>query len=157
MDTELVPEIFERLKAKGWMIATAESCTGGLIGWALTDVPGSSEFVDRGFITYSNEAKTEMLDVPLNLIAAYGAVSPEVARSMAQGALAKSRAKISVAVTGIAGPGGGTPEKPVGLVYIAVGTPDETQVFEHHFTGERSDIRINTVTAALIHVHQALS
>jgi len=157
MDTELVPQIFDLLKKKGWMIATAESCTGGLIGWALTDIPGSSEFVDRGFITYSNEAKTEMLGVPADLIAQHGAVSAEVARAMAQGVLIKSRARVSVAVTGIAGPGGGTAEKPVGLVFIALGIDGRTHVFEHRFSGERSDIRINTCTAALIHLLQVLS
>lgn len=153
----LVPDIFVKLKDKGWMIATAESCTGGLIGWALTEIAGSSEFVDRGFITYSNTAKTQMLGVPADMIEKYGAVSDEVARAMAAGALQHSDADIVVAVTGIAGPGGGTPEKPVGLVYIAVATQDKSDVFEHHFSGDRSIIRKNTVTAALIHVLQVLS
>lgn len=100
-------------------MATAESCTGGLVSAALTDVPGSSDVFDRGFVTYSNEAKTDLLDVPAPLIAAHGAVSAEVARAMAVGALAHSLADIAVSVTGIAGPGGGSAEKPVGLVHFA--------------------------------------
>ncbi|KYB44854.1 damage-inducible protein CinA, partial [Brucella anthropi] len=101
------------------MIATAESCTGGLIAGALTDIAGSSDVVDRGFVTYSNEAKNEMIGVPMDLINQVGAVSKEVAIAMAEGALNNSRAGISIAVTGIAGPGGGSAEKPVGLVHIA--------------------------------------
>ncbi|HEY8964219.1 MAG TPA: CinA family protein [Alphaproteobacteria bacterium] len=156
MDT-LVPEIFAKLKEKRWMIATAESCTGGLISWALTEVPGSSEFVDRGFVTYSNAAKSDMLGVAPDLIEQFGAVSEPVARAMVQGALRHSKADIAIAVTGIAGPGGGTAEKPVGLIYIAIGTKDHTEVFEHHFSGERSEIRVSTVTAALVHTIQVLS
>lgn len=153
----LVPEIFEKLQPRGWMIATAESCTGGLIGWALTEVPGSSAYVDRGFITYSNTAKVEMLGVPAEMIETHGAVSKDVARAMAAGALQHSNANITVAVTGIAGPGGGTRQKPVGLVYIAVATEDGSDVFEHHFGGTRSEIRKSTVTAALIHLLQAIA
>jgi nicotinamide-nucleotide amidase len=104
---------------RGLKIATAESCTGGLVAGVLTDIAGSSAVVERGFVTYSNEAKTEMIGVPPELIATYGAVSEEVARSMAEGALARSRADVAVAVTGIAGPGGATPNKPVGLVHFA--------------------------------------
>jgi nicotinamide-nucleotide amidase len=111
--------LLEACRAKGWKLATAESCTGGLIAGALTAIPGSSDVVDRGFVTYSNEAKSEMLGVAADLIARVGAVSEDVARAMAAGALAHSRADISVAVTGIAGPGGGSPAKPVGLVHIA--------------------------------------
>ena len=105
--------------AKKLMIATAESCTGGLVAAALTAVPGSSAIVERGFITYSNEAKMEMLGVPAALIAEHGAVSELVARAMAEGALAHSRADVAVSVTGVAGPGGGSREKPVGLVHFA--------------------------------------
>ena len=104
---------------RGLKIATAESCTGGLVVAALTEIPGSSAVVDRGFVTYSNVAKTEALGVPAELIARDGAVSETVARAMAEGALAHSAADLVVAVTGIAGPGGGTPEKPVGLVHFA--------------------------------------
>lgn len=108
-----------KAKTEGLRIATAESCTGGLVSAALTDVPGSSDVFDRGFVTYSNEAKIDLLDVPAPLIAAHGAVSAEVARSMAAGALAYSLADITVSITGIAGPGGGSAEKPVGLVHFA--------------------------------------
>src|SRR3984957_20914030 len=106
-------------RAKGLKIATAESCTGGLIAGLLTEIPGSSDVVERGFVTYSNAAKEDLLDVPPDLIRQYGAVSEPVARAMAEGALKHSLAHLAVAVTGIAGPGGGTAEKPVGLVYIA--------------------------------------
>lgn len=125
------------------MAATAESCTGGMIAAALTDVPGSSAVLDRGFVTYSNEAKTEMLAVPADLIAWAGAVSPEVARAMAQGAVLNSRADIAVSVTGVAGPGGGTAEKPVGLVWFGLARTDgfthiERRVFPQ---GSRSFVR----------------
>ena len=103
----------------GLKLATAESCTGGLIAAILTEVPGSSDVFERGFVTYSNEAKTELLGVPAELIEKHGAVSEEVARAMASGALGHSRADIAVAVTGVAGPGGGTTAKPVGLVHLA--------------------------------------
>jgi len=105
---------------RGVVIATAESCTGGLIGGALTDAPGSSAVFDRGFITYSNEAKNELLGVPMAMLEKHGAVSEEVARAMAEGALERSNAQIAVSVTGIAGPGGGTKDKPVGLVWFGV-------------------------------------
>ena len=105
--------------ARGWMIATAESCTGGLVAALLTEIAGSSAVVDRGFITYSNEAKQDLLGVPAELLATHGAVSAPVAIAMAEGALFRSRATVSVAITGIAGPGGGTPSKPVGLVHFA--------------------------------------
>ncbi len=111
--------VLEACRAAGLMIATAESCTGGMVAAALTDVPGSSDVVERGFVTYSNAAKTELLGVPAELIARHGAVSEPVARAMADGALAASPADIAVAVTGVAGPGGGTPTKPEGLVHFA--------------------------------------
>lgn len=107
------------LRARKLMLATAESCTGGLIAGVLTEIAGSSDVVERGFVTYSNEAKTELIGVPPEMIAAHGAVSREVALAMANGALAHSRADIAVAVTGVAGPGGGTAAKPVGLVHLA--------------------------------------
>ena len=109
--------------ARGLMLATAESCTGGLVAAALTAVPGSSAALDRGFVTYSNEAKRQMLDVPEDTLIAHGAVSEPTARAMAQGAVARSRAAVSVAVTGVAGPGGGSAEKPVGLVHFAAQGP----------------------------------
>ena len=111
--------LLEACRSRGLKIATAESCTGGLIAAILTEVPGSSNVFERGFVTYSNEAKAEQLGVPAELIAKHGAVSEEVARAMAAGALKHSRADIAVAVTGVAGPGGGTSAKPVGLVHIA--------------------------------------
>ena len=113
-------EALAAARAKGFKIATAESCTGGLIAGLLTEIAGSSDVVDCGFVTYSNAAKEQMLGVPARLIRDHGAVSKEVAMAMAMGALLKSRANVAIAVTGIAGPGGGTAQKPVGLVYIAV-------------------------------------
>jgi len=112
-------QILSLCRKAGLRLATAESCTGGLLAAALTDVPGSSDVFERGFVTYSNEAKTELLGVPAELVAKHGAVSREVAEAMARGALAHSHADIAVAVTGVAGPGGGTSEKPVGLVHLA--------------------------------------
>ncbi len=133
-------------RAKGMKIATAESCTGGLIAGLLTEIAGSSDVFERGFVTYSNDAKMELLGVPEGLLAAHGAVSAEVALAMADGALRHSRADIAVAVTGIAGPGGGSAHKPVGLVYIAV----PGMVEEHRFGAiGRDAVRLATVGAAL--------
>ena len=112
-------KLIAELKARGVRVALAESCTGGLVAAALTAVPGSSDVFDRGFVTYSNESKHELLGVPKALLKRHGAVSEQVAKAMAKGALARSNANIAIAVTGIAGPGGGTPDKPVGLVYLA--------------------------------------
>jgi nicotinamide-nucleotide amidase len=143
------PLVLQTLRARGWRLATAESCTGGLIAAALTSVAGSSDVVERGFVTYSNAAKTELLGVPAPLIAEHGAVSEPVAAAMAAGALLHSRADIAVSVTGIAGPGGGTPDKPVGLVWFgrAVrGGPVTTM--SHIFPGDRTEIRAATVAVA---------
>ena len=138
------------LRARGWMVATAESCTGGLIAGALTEIAGSSDVVDRGFVTYSNAAKTEMLGVPAEMIAAHGAVSEAVARAMAEGALARSRAQIAIAVTGIAGPGGGSPDKPVGLVWFGCARAGgAVKTVSHVFPGDRHAVREATVCAAL--------
>lgn len=115
----LAARVLAACEAKGLMIATAESCTGGLVAAALTDIPGSSAVFERGFVTYSNAAKNELLGVPEEMIIAHGAVSEQVARAMAEGALAHSRAQLAVAVTGIAGPGGGSAAKPEGLVHFA--------------------------------------
>jgi nicotinamide-nucleotide amidase len=136
---------------RGLKIATAESCTGGLIAAALTEIAGSSAVVDRGFVTYSNGAKAEMLGVPEELIDRVGAVSEEVARAMAEGALARSDADLAVAVTGIAGPGGGTSERPVGLVHFAAARRDQpTRHAVHTFEDfGRSSIRLATVREAL--------
>ncbi len=131
-------------------IATAESCTGGVIAAAITDVAGSSDVFDRGFVTYSNEAKTELIGVPADLIAHHGAVSVHVAREMAARALAHSRADVAVAVTGIAGPGGGSEAKPVGLVYLAVARRGGDPAIERHqFHGDRAAIRAATVERAM--------
>ncbi len=133
------------------MIATAESCTGGMIAAALTDIAGSSAVVDRGFVTYSNEAKNEVLSVPMALIEEHGAVSEETARAMAKGAIAHSRASLAVSVTGIAGPGGGTEEKPVGLVWFGLADEKGQMRAEHHVFEDngRGFIREKTVETAL--------
>ena len=149
--------LIDACRARGVLLATAESCTGGLIAAALTSIPGSSDVVDRGFVTYSNEAKTELVGVPPVLIAAHGAVSEPVARAMAEGALDRSRAVIAVAVTGVAGPGGGTEAKPVGLVWFGLacrGTP--TLVESRIFPGDRAAVRASTVNCALALIRAAL-
>lgn len=146
----LATDVLDRAKVRGVMIATAESCTGGLIAGCLTEIAGSSAVVDRGFVTYSNEAKTEMLGVPAATISAVGAVSEEVARAMAEGALARSRALLTVAVTGVAGPGGGSAEKPVGLVHFGCAMQRaETLHRRVVFDGDRSAVREVTVRTAL--------
>jgi nicotinamide-nucleotide amidase len=137
-------------RAAGLRIATAESCTGGLIAGALTEIAGSSDVVDRGFVTYSNEAKSEILGVPEHLIRVHGAVSAEVAEAMAEGAIARSRADVAVSATGIAGPGGGTATKPVGLVFLGVAQRGRPPRHERHvFPGDRAEVRRATVAAAL--------
>jgi nicotinamide-nucleotide amidase len=138
-------------RACGETVATAESCTGGLLAATLTATPGSSEMFERGFVTYSNSAKSEMLGVPYWLIERHGAVSEDVARAMAGGALTHSHASLAVAVTGIAGPDGGTPEKPVGLVYFAAGRRDEPMRSECVLFGDlgRAEIRRRSVERAL--------
>lgn len=144
--------------AKAKKIATAESCTGGMIGAAITDIPGSSAVFDRGFITYSNEAKIEVLGVPKELIEKHGAVSAEVAEAMAKGALARSRADIAVAVTGVAGPGGGTRDKPVGLVWFGIATPQGARAETRNFPGGGRDfVRTRTVETALSLLLHAVS
>ena len=150
--------LLERFRARKARIATAESCTGGLIAAALTEVPGASDVVDRGFVTYSNEAKRELLAVPAELIEAHGAVSEPVARAMAEGALARSEAEVAVAVTGVAGPGGGSAAKPVGLVHFAAARRSgPTRHLERRF-GDlgRRRIRILAVEAALALAEEAL-
>ena len=144
-------EIITKYTDAGLMIATAESCTGGLIAGALTDIAGSSSVVDRGFVTYSNEAKMDMLGVSSKTLDAHGAVSEQSAREMAVGALINSRADVSVAVTGIAGPGGGSDEKPVGLVYMGVANNDGVQTYKLLLGADKSrdEIRRATVERAL--------
>ena len=147
----LAAEILDRARAKGELITTAESCTGGLVSAALTAVAGSSDVFDRGFVTYSNTAKSEMLGVPYWLIEKHGAVSEDVARAMAGGALTHSNASLAVAVTGIAGPGGGTAEKPVGRVHFAAGRPDGPMHHERVVFGDlgRAEVRRRSVERAL--------
>jgi nicotinamide-nucleotide amidase len=154
----LVETLAAALKQRGWMLCTAESCTGGLIAAACTSLAGSSDWFDRGMVSYSNAAKTELLGVPEELIATHGAVSAEVARAMADGALARSAANIAVAVTGIAGPGGATPGKPVGTVWVAVATRGRHAVATLlHLDGDRSDVRAQTALFALRALNAAVS
>ena len=138
-------------RAKGLKIATAESCTGGLIAGLLTEIAGSSDVFERGFVTYSNEAKETMLGVPVTLLRQHGEVSQSVARAMAEGAIRNSLAQVSVAVTGIAGPGGGSDEKPVGLVHIAAARAGEATLHRECRFGDigRNDVRLASVAAAL--------
>ena len=137
-------------RKKGLKLVTAESCTGGLISAALTAISGSSDVVDRAFITYSNEAKREMIGVPWDAILGHGAVSEYVARAMARGALSRSNAQIAVSVTGVAGPGGGSAEKPVGLVHLGAVRAGHEPIAERHvFAGDRDNIRRLTVLTAL--------
>jgi len=155
IDARIIGEagaLLDACRAKGELIATAESCTGGLVAAALTAIPGSSDVFERGFVTYSNAAKSEMLGVPVWLIERHGAVSEDVARAMVGGALTHSRATIAVAVTGIAGPGGGTPEKPVGLVHFAAARRDEAVRHERVLYGDlgRAEIRRDSVARALV-------
>ena len=146
----LAEAVLAHHRRAGEKLATAESCTGGAIAAALTDIAGSSDVFERGFVVYSNEAKSELLGVPAALIAQHGAVSEEVAAAMAEGALAHSRADAVVSVTGIAGPGGGTPAKPVGLVYIGCARRGGRPAVERHvFAGDRAAVRRATVKRAL--------
>lgn len=144
-------DIIARYSAAGHMVVTAESCTGGLIAGALTDVPGSSAVVDRGFVTYTNEAKMDLIGVQPGVLAAHGAVSRPTALQMAAGALTRSRAHVAVAVTGIAGPGGGSDEKPVGLVHLAAKCRDGRILHREMRYGDlgRDGIRLATVRTAL--------
>ena len=149
--------LLDELRAGGIKIATAESCTGGLIAAALTEIAGSSDVVDRGFVTYSNAAKTGLLGVPASLITAHGAVSEPVAAAMAQGALARSDAGAAVSVTGVAGPGGGSAEKPVGTVWFGLaihGRPVTTERVV--FPGDRTAVRRATVLHAFTLLRRAL-
>ena len=145
-----VAALADALRARGWRIAAAESCTGGLIAAACTSLAGSSDWFDRGFVTYSNAAKIEMLGVDAALIERHGAVSAEVACAMAQGALLHSQAMLAVAVTGIAGPGGATPGKPVGTVWLALASGDGAPRAERlQLAGDRAAVRAQTVRHAL--------
>lgn len=146
----LARDLGELLKQRGMMLATAESCTGGWVGQVLTSVPGSSHWFDRGFITYTNQAKRDMLGVTTDVLARHGAVSAQTARAMVEGALANSRAQAALAITGIAGPGGGSGEKPVGTVWLAwAASGREPVVVVEHFDGGRREIRRQAVARAL--------
>jgi nicotinamide-nucleotide amidase len=148
---ELATKVLAAARAAGLHVATAESCTGGLVAAALTEIPGSSDVVDRGFVVYTNDAKNELLDVRDELLEQHGAVSEQVARAMAQGALLHSWADVSVAVTGIAGPSGGTPQKPVGLVHIATAREGKETLQQELRFGDigREAVRLKSVEAAL--------
>lgn len=138
------------LRARGWRLVTAESCTGGLLAAACTGVAGSSDWFERGFVSYSYESKTELLDVPAVMIAQHGAVSGEVAAAMAEGALRHARADVALSVTGIAGPGGAVPGKPVGTVWMGLLRPGSpVQVERLQFDGDRAAVRGQTVRHAL--------
>lgn len=142
--------VLSACRAAGLTVATAESCTGGLVAGCLTEIAGSSDVLDRGFVTYSNQAKEELLGVPLSLIDAVGAVSAEVAEAMAKGALLRSRADIAVSVTGIAGPGGGSLQKPVGLVHFGLGRSGGPVRTERRvLPGDRTAVRLAAVAHAL--------
>ncbi|MDT4870798.1 Nicotinamide-nucleotide amidohydrolase PncC [compost metagenome] len=153
---ELVEALARALKTRGLMMATAESCTGGLIAGACTDLSGSSDWFERGFVTYSNAAKTSMLGVPAALIAQHGAVSEPVARAMAAGALAQSAAQLAVAVTGVAGPTGGSADKPVGTVWFGWATPEGVTTEHQRFDGDRAAVRQAAVRHALAGLLQRL-
>ncbi|QNP80640.1 CinA family protein [Agrobacterium tumefaciens] len=148
---ELARRIITDFTARGFMVSTAESCTGGLIAGALTEIAGSSAVVDRGFVTYTNEAKMDMLGVGVGTLANFGAVSRQTALQMAHGALFRSRADFAVAVTGIAGPGGGSSEKPVGLVHLAAKARNGHSLHKEMHYGDigRTEIRLATVKTAL--------
>ena len=145
----LVGQMADFLLKKQWMLSTAESCTGGLISAACTDLAGSSAWFERGFVTYSNQAKTDMLGVDATLIAARGAVSEEVARAMAQGAITHSKARVAVAVTGVAGPSGGSKDKPVGTVWFGFMIDGRLSSEMKYFDGDRVAVRAATVRHAL--------
>ena len=146
---DIAKRVGERLAAGRHMLATAESCTGGWVAQAITAIAGSSDWFERGFVTYSNDAKQEMLGVRADTLKRHGAVSEQTAREMAQGALARSKASLSVAVTGIAGPGGGSAEKPVGMVCFAWASRQGARTETTHFSGDRESVRHQSVIHAL--------
>jgi nicotinamide-nucleotide amidase len=159
MSDSLADRVQKALLENRKYLVTAESCTGGMLGVAMTETPGASKVFDRGYTTYSNEAKMDVLKVPMTVLEDHGAVSAETAKAMAEGALAENKkSHISVSITGIAGPGGGSDKKPVGLVYIGLGRfGEDTQVFRHLFDGDRDAIRKQTIDAAFRHILDALA
>jgi nicotinamide-nucleotide amidase len=148
-DETLAEVVGRRLAQTNSTVAVAESCTGGLLGKLITDVPGASRYFMRGWITYSNEAKTEDLGVPADLVERHGAVSEQVAQAMAQGARRKAGTDYAIAITGIAGPDGGTEQKPVGLVYISVDAQDGTETVRYVFQADRDFVRLRAAQTAL--------
>lgn len=155
--TDIIDEIWPILQEQKLSLVTAESCTGGLISSRITARSGASSMFERGFVTYSNKSKTELLDVSREILETHGAVSRECAEAMVQGALKNSEAQIGISVTGIAGPDGGSEDKPVGLVYIGYGFRDKPAlVARHNFEGDRSAVRAQTVEASLSHVYELL-
>ncbi len=147
---DVVVALLQACRQRNLMLATAESCTGGLLAGALTAIAGSSDVVERGFVVYSNAAKHEMLGVPTATIDAYGAVSEPVACALAEGAIARSKADIAVSITGVAGPGGGSAEKPVGLVHFATARRGQPTIAHHRvFPGDRDTVRLAAVATAL--------
>jgi nicotinamide-nucleotide amidase len=150
--------VLERYRSAGVRLALVEACTGGLIAASLTELPGASAVVEVGLVPYSNESKVELLGVEPALLQAHGAVSAEVARAMAEAVLARSRAEVALAETGIAGPGGGTPTKPVGLVFLAVARKGEAPVVERHvFPGDRREVRTAAATRGLAMLLEVLA
>ena len=147
--TDLTKTLAEILLSRNWTVSLAESCTGGLVSATLTKLAGSSEWFERGYITYSNEAKTECLDVPAQLIESHGAVSEPVAKAMAEGARINSRSNVAISITGIAGPSGGTIEKPVGTVCFGWATENQTLTKTIHFDGDRQAVRQQATEFAL--------
>ena len=149
IDKNILLKIANLLREKNFLIATAESCSGGLIAHSLTNIPGSSDYFDRGIVSYSTKSKMELLDIDKNILNKFGAVSEQVAIAMADGIRKKSNVDIGLSTTGIAGPTGGTSEKPVGLVYIAISTPNKTFVEKFQFNGDRLQNKENTCNEAV--------
>ena len=147
--TDLATAVLAVCRVRGWRLATAESCTGGLVTAALTAIPGASDVVESGFVTYSNEAKMALLGVPEATLTAAGAVSAEATRAMAAGAVSRAGVDLAVSITGVAGPGGGSAEKPVGLVYIGIATKESCRSERHVFPGDRDDVRHAAMIRAL--------
>jgi nicotinamide-nucleotide amidase len=145
----LAENVLALCRSRRWRLATAESCTGGLVAGALTAIPGASDVVERGFVTYSNKAKIELLGVPQEIVAEHGAVSAEAAAAMARGAVTRAGVDLAVSVTGLAGPGGATPQKPLGLVYLGLATRDGDRAERRDFSGDRAEIRRAAVIEAL--------
>ncbi|MFA7275934.1 MAG: CinA family protein [Pseudobdellovibrionaceae bacterium] len=156
--SSLVADVSTALREKHFTLVSAESCTGGMIAAALTDLAGSSDIFDRGLVTYSNQAKMDLLGVPADILSVFGAVSAQTCGAMVAGALSHTKADVAVAVTGIAGPSGGSPDKPVGLVYIGAGQRGHAPVINSHiFVGSRADVRLQARNHALQLVLDLLS